>query len=514
MIRKCLVVFVFYLSGAMTAQANESLDTGSHSTAEVTDQARKLMETRISEWFDAHQQINPDAYAAWLEKNRTGEALSMAPIEARLEMYSFDAGRWGGLQGSKIEFPEPFLGVGEAQPVSGGMPIRVIFQFEDTAPYRIGPMVIGVAVDIPEEWASLDELTRSLLKSTGVPALAIGVMQDGKVVDQTVQGVRQLGSAEQVSPGDTFHWGSIAKSVTGTMIAKLIEDGVLDWDSTIGEVLKDVPMRNEYRHATLSQLMSHEAGIQQYENFTAETVEEILAAAEGNTWTAKRGAFVARALMEEPLAPPGEVHAYSNAGITIAGYMAEVTTGRSWNELVEEHVFRPLGMTSAGFDWPAADDRPDQPRGHFGDNPENYQVMEPGQMVELLNLLAPAGNVRSSLEDLMRYGNFHLQGMTGQDGYLKAGTVQRLHTPRADSVPWGGSFYTFGWGHNECLNFYDAPDCQAHNGGAGSFYAEIRILPGRNMVLAYMANAAEPSEAISQDVLAAVYERFARLKMD
>jgi len=51
--------------------------------------------------------------------------------------------------------------------------------------------------------------------------------------------------------------------------------------------------------------------------------------------------------------------------------------------------------------------------------------------------------------------------------------------------------------------------CHAHNGGAGSFYAEIKILPERNMVLAYMANAAEPSEAIAQDVLAAVYQHFA-----
>jgi len=469
-----------------------------------------VMEQRIHEYFDAHQGNSPESYAKWLKENRTDQAYNAAPLDARLEMYTFDVERWGGLELKKVEFPEPYLGVGEAQPKNGGMPVRVIFQFEDAAPFKIGPMMIGLALDLPEEWSDLDELTGNLLDATGVPAYAIGVMVNGQIVDQAVKGLRAVGGTEKVQPGDTFHWGSIAKSVTGTMIAKLIENGDLSWNTTVADVLGDIPMRDEYRNATISQLMSHEAGIQPYENFTPELVNEILESANGNTWTDKRRAFVARTLNEDPLAPPGEVHAYSNAGITIAGYMAEVVTGKPWRALIEAHVFKPIGMTSAGFDWPAAPDRPDQPRGHFGDSADNYEVMEFGQMEELVNLLAPAGNIRSNLADLLRYGNFHLEGMKGKDGYLKSETVKQIHSPRPDSVDWNSSFYTFGWGHNECQHFFDAPMCHAHNGGAGSFYAEIKIIPERNMVLAYMANAAEPSEAIAQDVLASVYQRFAR----
>ncbi len=494
MLRQSLMVLALVLAGTQCARAQDP---------------QAVMEKRIAAYFKTYEDNNPDGYAAWLKENRTEEAYSMAPLAARLEMYAFDAERWGGLELTGVVFPDEFVGVGEAQPANGGPAIRVTFQFEDTPPYKIGPMMVGLAIDVPAEFSTLDEFNDQLRAASGVPAFAMGVMVDGEVVGQSVRGVCALDSDTPVQANDTFHWGSIAKSVTGTMIAKLIETGVLDWDTTIADVLGDIPMRDEYRSATITQLMSHEAGIPPYNNFTPELVGEIAAAAKGDSRQDKRRAFVSRVLMEQPLAPPGEVHAYSNAGITIAGYMAEVASGETWRNLVETHVFKPAGMTTAGFDWPASAERPNQPRGHFGDSAENYEVMKYGAMLELVSLLDPAGNIRSSVGDLLRYGNFHLLGMSGKDGYLKGGTVKALHTPRATSVPWGESFYTFGWGHNECGHFFDAPDCQAHNGGAGSFYAEIKLIPGRNMVLAYMANAAEPSEAIAQDVLAAVYRHYA-----
>lgn len=500
-VRMCLVVLALSWSGILWA------DTENQANSVVDGEAEQVMKARINAYFDAYKGHDPDAYAAWLKDNRTEEAFSMAPLDARLEMYNFDAERWGGLDVGQVEFPEPFLGVGEAQPNNGGLPIRVMFQFEDSPPYRIGPMSIGIAIDLPGEWSSLDDFTRQLLTITGVPAFAIGVMKDGRIVAQSVQGVRQIGSGDAVQADDTFHWGSITKSVTGTMIGKLIENGVLGWNTTVAEVLDDIAMRDEYRGATLSQLMSHEAGIPEYANFTPESVEQILAASAGDSWTDKRRAFVAQVLMEEPLAPPGDIHAYSNAGITIAGYMAEVLTGKSWQDLVQEHVFDPAGMTTAGFGWPATPDRPERPRGHFGDSQENYEVMQFGQMDELVYIIAPAGNVHSSIADLLRYGNMHLQGMNGSDGYLSSETISQLHTPREDSVAWGAGFYTFGWGHDQCRHFVGEPMCHAHNGGAGSFYAELKIIPEHNMVLAYMANAAEPSEAVSQEVLAAIYER-------
>ncbi|MDX1555694.1 MAG: serine hydrolase domain-containing protein [Xanthomonadales bacterium] len=496
-----VVIIILHFSSPLLADEPASVNQDSA--------VQNILDARIAGYFRAYESGDAEAYATWLRENRTEAAYAMAPVEARVEMFAFDVERWGGLELHSIEFPEPFVAVAMAQPRKGGLARRIMFEFEPNPPYRIGPMMIGVAVDIPAEWATLDEFTEKLLEATGVPAFAIGVMQDGKIVDQAVLGERLVGSGEAVTSADTFHWGSIAKSVTGTMIGRLIEEGTLDWDTTIADVLGDMPIREEYRGATVSQLMSHEAGIQPYSDFTRELVDEIMAAAEGDTWTDKRRAFVSRVLMDEPVASPGEAHVYSNAGITIAGYMAEVVTGQSWSELIRKHVFEPAGMTSAGFGWPASPERPDQPRGHLGEDADAYEPRPFGQMEDLIALLAPAGDIRSSVADLLRYGDFHLRGMRGEDGYLKAATVKGLHTPRPDSVPWGETFYTFGWGHDECSHFFDAPMCHAHNGGAGTFYAEIKIIPERNMVLAYMANAAEPSEAIAQDVLAAVYAHFA-----
>ena len=77
-----------------------------------------------------------------------------------------------------------------------------------------------------------------------------------------------------------------------------------------------------------------------------------------------RAALVRQVLTEKPF-KPGE-YSYSNTGYVVAGYMAERVTRRSWEELMRSLVFEPLELRSAGFRWPATEDRPNQPWGHVG----------------------------------------------------------------------------------------------------------------------------------------------------
>ena len=107
-----------------------------------------------------------------------------------------------------------------------------------------------------------DELEQTRVKH-GLPALAAAVVKDGKIVASGAVGVRAHGSAVKVTIGDRFHLGSDTKAMTATLAGMMVDEGKLQWTSTIGDVLgAELPGLNRRLAAvTLEQLLSHTSGI-------------------------------------------------------------------------------------------------------------------------------------------------------------------------------------------------------------------------------------------------------------
>lgn len=463
---------------------------------------------RMRAYFSAYENRDPEEYGRWLKENRTERAFNMAPLEARVRQFEMGLEMFGAWTIVQVEEPEPNRFEVLVQEADHGEFRKVVFVFEEEAPFKIGPMALEpsmgpgqeMAFDFP--WQNLEDFIDQYRDQSGLPGVALGVIKDGDVVDISARGQRLVGGPENIELDDKFHWGSLTKSVTGTMIGKLIEDGVLDWDTTVGEVLGDMEMRDEYRSAKLWQVMGHQARFPGYGDIDEDMAGRFQAYS--GTETERRGQFIADLLLEEPV----RVGVYSNAGLTVAGYMAEVATGRTWRQLVQEHLFDAIGMETAGFGWPVTKDDPNQPQGHFG-NPANYEPMPVDAMEELIRIMSPAGDVHSSIGDMLKYGQFHLDGMAGKDGYLKAETVQGLHTPRPGQEPVFGEHYTFGWGH-WCPGMEDVGACQRHNGSGGSYFAELQLYPEQNMATAYLTNAFAPAEFYSAEVFRALYDKYSR----
>ena len=496
------------------AQISLGVSQESEEVAEyVTELPAGVKGDRMRAYFAAYDHEDPEEYATWLRENRTEEAFGMAPLEARVGQFEMDLEMFGKFTIGQVLEVEPNMFEVLVQDNDHGQWRKVVFVFEDRPPYKIGPMALepslgpGQEITLDFAWNNLEDFVDEYRARTGIPAIALGVMKDGAIVGIAAKGQRNLNGPEDVEIDDKFHWGSLTKSVTGTMLGKLIEDGILDWDTTVGEVLGDMEMRDEYRDAKLWQVMSHQAGFPQYGNIGPEMAERFQGYR--GTETERRAQFVADVLMEDPLGAPGEVGAYSNAGLTVAGFMAEVATGRSWQQLVQQHVFDAIGMATAGFGWPVTKDDPNQPQGHFGSGPDNYEPQPEGAMETLIKVMSPAGDVHSSIGDMLKYGQFHLDGMAGKDGYLKAETVQGLHTPRPGQNPLSGEQYTFGWGHH-CPGLEDVGACQRHNGSGGTYFAELQLYTGQNIAAAYFANVLEPAEFYSKDIFRALFDRYAR----
>ncbi|MFE5795685.1 serine hydrolase domain-containing protein [Streptomyces sp. NPDC056503] len=137
---------------------------------------------------------------------------------------------------------------------------------------------------------------------------------------------------------DHMRIASVAKAFSGAVALGLVDRGALDLDDTLGERLPQLP--EEWHAVTLRQLLQHTSGLPDYSQ--SERFQAIVRAD-------PRHRFVSRRLLEfaygEDLAfPPGSRYAYSNSDNIAVALMAEQATGRRYEDLLRELVYRPLDL--------------------------------------------------------------------------------------------------------------------------------------------------------------------------
>jgi CubicO group peptidase (beta-lactamase class C family) len=322
--------------------------------------------------------------------------------------------------------------------------------------------------------ASLAGQITELRKENKLVGLAAMVMVDGKVMASAADGERKIHSGVPIELGDRWHLGSNTKSVTATMIARLIESGQMKWTDTIGERFPDASIHEDWKPVMLQQLLTHTSGAPA--NFSLGV--RLKKAALGPERAEERRKAVIDVLAEKPAQPPGEKFAYSNVGYTIAGAMAESATGVSWEDLVKREVFEPLELKDAGFGPPKSPSKTlDQPRGHQGKYGWKTSANDDEDNTPIIG---PAGTIHMTLGNLCQYATEHLRGELGAGKLLTAETYKRLHTPKLHN-------YACGWVVKQPTD--EIPyTVYWHNGSNTMWYALVVLIPGKNMVVAVTAN--------------------------
>lgn len=179
-----------------------------------------------------------------------------------------------------------------------------------------------------------------------VPGLAIAVVQGEEVVYTNGFGVTSLEEGGvPVTPRTLFHIGSTTKPLTGTMILRLVEAGTLDLDRPVGDYARDLQFSvpGVERTITMRMLLSHTSGLQSTAAYFGRRDPDGLA-------REMRETLVTRSFV----APPGTVYSYSNDGLHLAGYLAELATGESFDQLMHRLVFAPLAMAHTTYDTESA----------------------------------------------------------------------------------------------------------------------------------------------------------------
>jgi D-alanyl-D-alanine carboxypeptidase len=288
---------------------------------------------------------------------------------------------------------------------------------------------------------------------------------DGNTLAHQVDGTLRANDATPVTTDSLWHIGSNTKAITATLAAMLVEQGVISFDTTVADALPAIiiDMHGAAADITLGQLLNHTAGLPA--NPTREEKKRVLGVS--RNYRVQRFEVARWAVSKKPLTKPGSNYLYSNTGYIVAGAMLEESARKSWEQLVDEQVFRPLGISATtGFGPPKGK----QPEGHrhVPNDSENPYVTA-GQNSDNPAFYGPAGTVHMSLDAWKAFALDHLrEGTKPSSSLLKPASYQRLHSPGP-----GGKNYAFGWGMLE--RGKNILPILVHNGSNTQWYARILL---------------------------------------
>ncbi len=343
------------------------------------------------------------------------------------------------------------------------------------------------------------------------PSLFAGYQTLGQPFVGAALGRRKKGAQTRVTIDDKVHIGSCTKAMTATMIARLIERGPLKhgrltWEMTIAEGLPELSKTMDpiFAEVTLRQLLMHRGGC------LANTAWA--AAGHKKSVVETRRSLIRIALKKEQPNKPGEF-LYSNVGYLVAGAMAERASGKSWETLMQEEIFEPLGIKSAGFGPPDVDQDIQQPWGHIslatlqipthGDNPA---------------ALGPAGTVHISLSDWAKFCLSHAITDQGAEidkekqtespanklRLVSQANLDFLHTLPKNPVGVGGDDYALGW---KVVKRDWGGTVFAHSGSNTFWTAMVWVSPENKSVYLAATNIANEQSGIGLDKIFATLIR-------
>jgi CubicO group peptidase (beta-lactamase class C family) len=359
---------------------------------------------------------------------------------------------------------------------------------------------------------SLDRMLDPYLKEFGLPALAAAVFQNGSIVACGAVGTRRAGTQIPVTLNDRFHIGSDSKAFTSTLAGQFVQEGKLRWDSTPADVFPELKaeMNAEFARVSLEQLLSHSSGL------SDKTLVDLINRSyqqDGNMNDVRYW------MVKETAAKPldharGSRFDYSNLGYVIAGAMLERVGHESWEELVEERIFKPMHLKTAGFGPQASLGKVDAPLGHMLVNGK-ANAMLAGPNGDNPLILGPAGTIHMSVLDFAKWVSWNAgEGKRGPD-LVSAEVLKKIHTPfistgvregAAPGTPKTGG-YALGWGSVQ-ESWAPAPSV-THTGSNNMNLATAMFWPGKDFGFVMMTNVGgQPSDKALKKLAAELYKGF------
>jgi D-alanyl-D-alanine carboxypeptidase len=335
-------------------------------------------------------------------------------------------------------------------------------------------LVIGVS----GQTAIADEVGRYIeqeRKIYGLPAVVLGVIRDGKLIDARAIGSANVELNVKARPQHAFEVGSISKQFTAYAILVLRDRGKLDLGAPVGRYLTDLP--DDWAKVTLHRLLTHTSGLPDIEE----------AFGYGIYRDTPTDTEFLRRLAALPIEfQPGEKWHYSNTNYWLLALVIEKLTGLSYSEFMQRNIFTPLGMTST---------RSALPSKVLAGRASGYRRV--GPVLENRDAIQPntgrgLGDITTTVADMARWEREQLAPRL-----LSPATAALARQPvslnNGKKEPYG-----YGWSTEKILPMVSLQ----HDGQTAGFSASYIRVPERRLAVVVFSNCyAAPTESIGKFVL-------------
>ncbi|MFY9574419.1 MAG: serine hydrolase domain-containing protein, partial [Blastocatellia bacterium] len=295
----------------------------------------------------------------------------------------------------------------------------------------------------------LDVFAAQVLKEFEVPGLGIAIVKDGKVLLAKGYGVRKLGEQAPVDENTLFGIASNTKAFTSAALAMLVDEGKIRWDDPVVKHLSGFQLYDPYvtREMTIRDLLTHRSGLG-------------LGAGDLLWWPPtdySREEIIRRFRFVKPATSFRSRYAYDNVLYMVAGQLVAAVTGKSWDDVIKERIFVPLGMTasSTAIAELLSSGNAAAPHAKFEGR---VQSVAP----QPLDNVGPAGSINSSVAEMAKWLIAQLnRGQIGEGHRLfserqsremwSAQTITPLSEPPSHLAALRANFsaYGLGWGLTE-----------------------------------------------------------------
>lgn len=323
---------------------------------------------------------------------------------------------------------------------------------------------------------ALDDAIERMMQSRQVPGLALVVVKDGKIIRERGYGLANVELGVPVTPDTVFQSGSASKTFTAALVLLLEKDGKLKLDDPISRYLDNTP--KAWAGITIRHLLSHTSGLgDPYTriDLRRDYTDEELIALEASM---------------PLLSAPGERFVYSNAGYHLLGFIAKRAGGKFFGDQLEERIFAPLGMTTAGV-ISESDIVPGRAAGYerIDGKLQNQRWVAPS-----LNRTAD-GTIALSARDLARW-SMALDGDTILDARAKEASWTAARLNDGGSGPYGLGWYVGSRNGRRMVQ---------HGGAWQGFKASLQRYPDDRLTVVVLANSAAARQGKIADLAAAHY---------
>ncbi|GAY14461.1 serine hydrolase [Mycobacterium sp. shizuoka-1] len=328
----------------------------------------------------------------------------------------------------------------------------------------------------------LDGIAEELMKSSGIPGLAVAVVHNGKTLYAKGFGVKDAtrpadDPGNRVDPDTVFQLASVSKPIGATVVAHQVGRNVIGWDTPVIDKLPWFALADPAvtTMVTVADLYSHRSGLPDH---AGDQLEDL----------GYDRRYILDRLRQLPLAPFRASYAYTNFGLTAAAEAVAVAAGTSWEDLSDQVLYRPLGMTSTSSRFADYESRIDKALAHIRIDGKYQPLYRRDADPE-----APAGGVSSSVNDLTHWltmmlanGRYDGRQIVEPAALLPAVSPQIVSSPPDEPAARAG-FY--GYGFN--VGTTSAARVQLSHSGAFDLGAATNfvIIPSADVAIVALTNA-------------------------